>query len=77
MSGMTPILRLLDGVAWQPLPEPDVSEDGLPYATHSGTLELGGQSLRCYQLNDGQRVFEAADIAAFFGDIDASEEGAA
>jgi hypothetical protein len=36
------------------------------YATHKGVLEIGAAKLRVYQLNDGQRVFDADDVGAFF-----------
>jgi len=62
-----PIHRLLDTLDWTPVDKPEgVDPDGL-YATHEGVLEIGGARLRCYQLSDGQRVFDAGDVAEFFG----------
>lgn len=64
-----PIERMLAMVDWKALDltgarftdEPDAL-----YATHEGTVEFGAAKLRCYQLNDGSRVFDADDVAAFF-----------
>lgn len=63
---MTPIEQLLSQVEWiegeaQPNPQ------GLPYATHFGEMVIGPMRLRCYQLNDGRRLFDADDLKAFFG----------
>jgi hypothetical protein len=39
-----------------------------PYATHEGVLDIPGLgSIRCYQLNTGQRVFRAEDLEALLG----------
>lgn len=57
---------MLDGIQWVPVPPPDVLEDGVLYATHEGCLEVSGAKLRCYQLNNGQRVFNPDDVYAFF-----------
>lgn len=65
-SGMD---RMLDLVEWRALGEPHVSMAGDPdalYATHEGVLDFGPFQLRCYSLNDGQRVFDADDVAAVF-----------
>ena len=56
---------MLDRVEWEALPEPETT-DGL-YATHVGYLDFGAGKLRCYVLNDERRVFDADDVAAFFG----------
>ena len=63
-----PIEMMLDGVSWVALPAREASKDGIPHATHEGILTFAkGVSLRCYQLSNGQRVFDADDVAAFFG----------
>lgn len=65
----TPVEIMLDGLPWRAV-EPDVEpsiDSGLPTVTHEGVLKIGGFSLRCYQLSDGTRVFDADDITAFFG----------
>lgn len=41
--------------------------DGLPFATHTGVMEIMGKKLRCYRLNTGQIVFNAEDVRDFFG----------
>ena len=71
----SPVERLLDGVAWTavpgPAPAPGDNPDGLPYATHTGTLEIGGLRLEVAQLSDGRRVFLADSLlAAFLGDVE-------
>jgi hypothetical protein len=59
-----PIEKLLDGLELKSLPEPAEKLDGL-YAIREGELEIGAARLRVYQLNDGQRVFDAESVAAF------------
>lgn len=59
-----PIEILLERLDWKRLPAPE-GTDGL-YATHEGVLEIGELHLRCYMLNDGQRVFDADDIHRAF-----------
>lgn len=63
-----PIEVLLDRVEWEayesvPLP----NSDRLPYVTHHGILDIGETKLQCYQLNTGQRVFDAEDVEGLFG----------
>jgi len=59
---------LLDKIDWFEIyfenPPP---ADGLPVATHKGMLRFGAIELRCYQLSDGRRVFNADDIHRVFG----------
>lgn len=58
---------MLDDVKWRELPQPHVSMAGDPdalYATHEGVIEDLG--LRCFVLSDGQRVFDASDVEAWF-----------
>lgn len=58
---------MLDGLTWKPI-EGNVSpDDSLPYATHSGVLQIAEFSLRCYRLSNGMAVFDADDVNAFFG----------
>jgi hypothetical protein len=65
MSG-APIDRALDAVEWVGVRENEgPSEDGGLYATHEGVLRLGMATFRVYQLNDGTRVFDAADLEEF------------
>lgn len=63
-----PIDIMLDTIQWE---KEDIHEhehgSDLPFPTHKGVLEIGGGKLRCYQLNTGERVFDAEDIHKFFG----------
>lgn len=59
--------RLLDSVAWTPLPPPEEAGE-LPYATHQGMLTIGGKELCCYQLSRGERIFTAESLEAFFAE---------
>lgn len=63
----------LDGVRWVAVAsEPPEGSSDLPYVTHEGVLSIAGFDLRCYQLSDGQRVLDADDVRAFFGEGGAS-----
>ena len=68
MSEKTPAERLLDTVEWHNCEgaTPDI-DFCVPYATHYGWLLIAGYSLKCYRLNNGQRVFEAESVHRFFG----------
>ena len=63
----TPIARIMDGIAWTPADaaERPEGEPGIPFVTHSGTLTIAGFAFRCYQLNTGERVFDAGDLERF------------
>ena len=66
---MKPIDRLMETVEWKELaPENGIGfdDDGLPWATHEGVLQIGELRLRCYRLNTGQAIFNAEDMDAFF-----------
>ena len=60
---MSPMEVLMEQVDWKPTGE---SGEGL-YATHEGTIHLGGQELKVYQLNDGRRVIDGNDAANLLG----------
>jgi hypothetical protein len=66
-----PIDALLDKVEWTPTENGEPREEwkpgDLPYATHSGMLDLGGIMLRVYQLNTGDRVIDGEDVEKFLG----------
>lgn len=71
MSNPSPFVGLLDRVEWKPCTAvPVTGGDGLPYATHEGTLVLGPYSIHVYQLSDGKRVFSEESIKAVFGEIE-------
>lgn len=66
---------ILNGIKWEPLAIPEGINDDMPYATHSGLLDLGnGQSLRCYQLSNGMRVFDSDDVEQFFDGMEVEGE---
>ena len=56
---------LFSRVEWQPKEAPEQPGD-LPYATHSGVLDLFGHKMRCYRLSSGVTVFDADDFVRFF-----------
>lgn len=68
---MTPAEAIMNTVEWKPI-ESDSAlpvRDDLPYATHSGVLNIFGLDLKCYRLSDGRAVFDADDINRFFGGL--------
>lgn len=65
-----PIEMMLDKLTWVPIQRPidrAPSDDGIPYATHKSVIEVMGHSIRCYQLNTGQRLLDFDDVSAIFG----------
>lgn len=70
---MTPLEQMLDAVEWAELPIVVESGAALPYATHKGVLKILDGEFTVYQLNDGRRVFDAADIETFFNLDEAKE----
>jgi hypothetical protein len=70
----TPIEMMLDGATWTPIEDNTSGDDDLPFATHSGVLTIGEFTLRCYQLNTGQRVFDIEDVKKFFNGISTGGE---
>lgn len=59
--------KMLESIEWaEGNTEREPNEDGLPWATHSGVLEIPGHRLRCSRLNTGQIVFLAEDVEKFF-----------
>lgn len=63
-----PIDKLLDAVAWEMIPRVAAAQNsGLPFATHSGVLEIAGLKLLVYVLNTGERVFDAKSVAEMLG----------
>lgn len=65
---MTPADLMMNTVEWVECEgEIPCEDDGIPCATHKGTLKIGDIELDCYQLSDGQRVFDADSVMRFFG----------
>jgi hypothetical protein len=63
-----PIDAMLDAVEWEEIPGGPASwNDALPVATHEGVLRVMDFELKCYQLSNGMRVFDADDLARAFG----------
>lgn len=65
----SPIDELLDTVEWDAHPAPEDLEPGTVYATHSGTLDVGGVLLRVHQLPNGQRVIDERSILELLGAV--------
>ena len=65
----TPMDALLNAVEWQKVEQSEYIgiADDLPWVTHSGILNIGSASFRCYQLSDGTRILDAEDVEEFFG----------
>lgn len=62
-----PIDMMLDGIDWVPAQQAEsVADDGLPYVTHTGVLDIAGHKLRVHQLSNGQRVIAHEDLDALF-----------
>jgi hypothetical protein len=61
-----PIDLMFDGVAWAKLPVSGKNTDDLPHATHEGILRVGDIDIHVYQLSDGRRVIDAAEVERFF-----------
>ena len=62
----SPINMILDTVVWTPC-EPAAecrTDDSIPYATHTGQLDLGGIILDVVQLSDGHRVITEDSLVA-------------
>ena len=62
----TPIEHLLDAVEWEVLDTETLVYDGA-FATHKGVFRIGETEFLVYQLNTGQRVFDAESVQRFFG----------
>jgi len=62
---MTPIEQMMSRVDWKKFDLQQTDGD-MPYATHSGILEIAGMDLRVYRLNDGRAIIDADDMIKFF-----------
>lgn len=61
---MRDIGEMLKDVNWTAHPEPDRVLDDTPYATHEGSLDVLGVTLRVFRLSNGQAVIEEESLAA-------------
>jgi hypothetical protein len=66
MKSKEPIDILLDDVKWEPIVGSFV-DSSIPFATHQGLLKIGELQLKVYQLSDGQRVLDMADVERLLG----------
>lgn len=63
---MASVVLMLDSVDWKPTGLDPRDYPG-KVVTYEGELVIDGFRLRCYQLGGGERVFDADDVAEFFG----------
>ena len=61
---MTPIESMISDVL-VPIDDPTISDD-MPYATHSGVLNIMGVELKVYRLNTGQAIIDSEDMMRLF-----------
>ena len=64
----TPIETMLDNIHFEPCELPDSVEEGELYATHVGYLDIADCLLKCFVLNNGQRVIDADSMNELFGE---------
>lgn len=63
---MTPADQLMNLVQWRPIIyDETMSGNNEVFATHEGELNLGGFSLKCYQLSNGKRVISSESLIPF------------
>lgn len=60
-----PVEIMVDNVAVHKVPKPPNLKEGDLYATHEGVLDLGGFKMKCFILNNGQRILDAEDVEKF------------
>jgi len=60
-----PFDHLLDQLDWRPTGA--AASGAKRYATHVGFLRLGGHEVKVYQLNTGERVFDAKSCESLLG----------
>jgi hypothetical protein len=65
--------HLMDQVAWRVVPRAASVQPGEPYATHEGILQTPMGNIPCFQLNTGERVFDAETVVRLFG-LDAEDD---
>ena len=63
----------IDRIDWTPIESPlegcalNSENDGVPYATHTGVIHVGGIQLDCVQLNTGQRLITEESMNRLLG----------
>lgn len=65
----SPIETALDNLEYTPTNDKP-NEEGLPYVTHEGTLQIGEISIKVCVLSTGQRVIPEDELKRLFGRID-------
>lgn len=65
MSHREPFKVMMDQVDWRPTGKS--GKPGQLWATHEGYLRIEGHEVKVYQLNDGQRVFDAKSCEGLLG----------
>ena len=63
----TPIDVMLDNVNYIPVNTENNNDDGLPYVTHEGILNIADLSITVYVLNNGQRIIPREEMERIFG----------
>lgn len=67
-----PVEMMFDGVEWTAVEPPSLevqAEDGLPYPTHEGELEIMGVKLDVLTLSNGQRIITEESMCRLFGSM--------
>ncbi len=64
----TPINKMIE-FALVPIANPEVGDGSMPYATHSGVLNLFGKDMRVYRLNTGQAIIDSEDFEALWAEF--------
>lgn len=64
---MTPVDVMMNSIEWQEIESSFAFrlDDGVPYATHEGKLNIGGFEFECYQLSNGARVISEESLMAW------------
>ena len=63
----TPIETLMEQIEWHEVNmDKEANPYNLPFATHTGVIDLAGIKLRCYRLNDGRAIIDADDMNRLF-----------
>lgn len=60
--------HIFDSVEWHPVNNPavaDVAFNDIPFQTHEGKLQIMGFTIRCVQLNTGQRLLMSEDVEKY------------
>lgn len=68
--------KFMDSVQWIPIKDAPVVVNGdIPYATHTGVLEIGPCRIDCARLSNGQAVITEDGLRQFLKWMGLTEEG--